>query len=66
MSKGKLVKHSPTGRFGIIIEGPVKEPLVGHIYRVMFFEGPDWVYPEHIDVMQEKRCLLQKRKETLK
>ena len=37
------------GRLGVIIEDPQKKPLVGYVYKVLFSEGVEWVYPERMD-----------------
>ena len=42
------------GRVGMIIDYPDKKPLVGHVYKVLFQEGLEWVYPENINLLAEK------------
>ena len=66
MSEGKLVKHEKNGQIGIIVEGPVKRPMVGHIYHVLFGEGFQWVYPENIEILPEENCLKKEKREELK
>ena len=43
------------GRVGIILEEPVKKPLVGIVYKVLFPNGVEWVYPEEIELTEQKR-----------
>ena len=41
------------GRIGLLIEYPTKRLFVGTVYKVLFEEGIEWVYPENIEVLKK-------------
>ena len=59
LTPGSLVLDDKN-RVGILLGDPVKEHLVGFIYNVLFDQGPEWVYPENIALLQK---LPEKKKE---